>query len=459
MLGRMRIPIRLGLVAIIAAIVACGLPLRGQAPVLALVGANVLPMDREAVLERQTIVIRDGRIAEMGSSASVKPPAGAQIVNAAGKFVMPALGEMHGHLAGADAAHNERILALNVIHGVLTVRSMQGHPAQLTLRDRVAKGEVLGPRIYTSGPSANGQSVTTPAAGEQMARDQKAAGYDLIKIHPGVPLDAFMALAKAATDVGIPFAGHVPAAVGVHRAIEVGYRSIDHLDGYAEAAVRDGAAIGESGTGFFGTLVAQHLDDAKIPALVQKTKAAGVWQVPTETLMLNFLSAEPVEALFKRPEIAYITPELRAQWEKSLRGFRGGAQYPTPQNRARLMAFRAKLLRQMQDAGVGILLGADAPQILNVPGIATHQELAAVVKAGLTPYEGLLSGTRNVAVYFGTEKEEGTVAQGMKANLLVLNANPLQDVTRTLDRAGVVHNGAWHDRAALDAMLAKLKTQ
>ncbi len=450
---------RLGLAALVAAIVATTLPLRGQGPALALVGANVIPMDRERVLERQTLVIRDGRIVEMGPAGSIKPPAGAQIVNAAGKYVMPALGEMHGHLAGADAAHNERILALNVIHGVLTVRSMQGHPAQLALRDRVAKGEVLGPRIYTSGPSANGQSVTAPAAGEQMARDQKAAGYDLIKIHPGVPLDAFNALAKTAKEVGIPFAGHVPAAVGVHRAIEAGYRSIDHLDGYAEAAVRDGATVGPEGTGFFGTLVAQHLDDGKIPALVQKTKAAGVWQVPTETLMLNFLSPEPVEALFKRPEVSYITPELRAQWEKSLRNFRNGKQYPSSENRARLMAFRGKLLRQMQDAGVGILLGADSPQILNVPGIATHQELAAVVKAGLTPYEGLASGTRNVAVYFGTEKEEGTVAQGKKANLLVLNANPLQDVTRTLDRFGVVHAGTWHDRAALDAMLAKLKTQ
>ena len=161
----------------------------------------------------------------------------------------------------------------------------------------------------------------------------------------------------------------------------------------------------------------------------------------------------------KRPELAYITPEMRTQWENGLRGFRSGAEAASPAQRTRLMAFRAKLLRQMQDAGVGILLGADSPQILNVPGIATHQELAAVVKAGLTPYEALVSGTRNVATYFGTEKEEGTVAAGMKANLLVLNANPLQDITRTLDRAGVVHGGTWHDRAALDTQLAALKVQ
>ncbi|BCS30926.1 amidohydrolase [Luteitalea sp. TBR-22] len=448
---------RHGIAATLAAVVALGLAVRGQSPALALVGVDVIPMDRERVLQRQTLVIRDGRIVEMGPTATVKPPAGARIVNGAGKYVLPALGEMHGHLAGPNTALNERILALNVVHGVLTVRSMLGHPAQLTLRDRVARGEVLGPRIYTSGPSANGQSVTTAAAGEQMARDQKAAGYDLIKIHPGVPLAAFEALARTARQVGIPIAGHVPADVGVHRAIAAGYRTIEHLDGYAEAALRDGVTMPASGSGFFGSSIAPHLDDRKIPALVQETKAAGVWLVPTETLMVNFLSDEPVTAMMKRPELAYITADMRQQWENGLKAFRGGPQNPNAQDRARLMAFRSRLLRQMQDAGVGILLGADSPQILNVPGIATHQELVAVVKAGLTPYEALASGTRNVAVYLGTDTDGGTVAPGMRANLLVVNANPLQDVSRTQDRFGVVHEGTWHDRAALDDMLAALR--
>lgn len=450
-------PLRFAVAAVALAIVACSLPLRGQSPVLALVGVHVIPMDREHVVQRQTIVIRDGRIAEMGPEASVKPPEGAQIVSLTGKYVMPSLGEMHGHLAGANASLNERILALNVIHGVLTVRSMLGHPAQLTLRNRVAKGEQLGPRIYTSGPSANGSSVTTAEAATQMARDQKAAGYDLIKIHPGVPLDAFNALAATAKQVGIPFAGHVPAAVGVHRAIEAGYRSIDHLDGYAEAALRDGATMPEGGSGFFGSRIANDLDDAKIPALVKKTKDAGVWVVPTETLLLNFLTDEPVDVSMKRPELAYVTSEMRKNWEDSRRGFQKSPQFPSAAARARLMAFRAKLMRQMQDAGVGILLGADAPQVLNVPGIATHQELAAVVKAGLTPYEALVSGTRNVAVYFGTDKQEGTVARGMRADLLVLNANPLQDISKTMDRAGVVLNGTWHSRASLDEKLGALR--
>jgi len=446
-----------GVAALSAAVLACGLSLQAQAPVLALVGVHIVPMDRERVVERQTVIIRDGVITEIGPQDRITPPAGAQVVTLTGKYVMPAIGEMHGHLAGSDAALNERILALNLVHGVLTIRSMQGHPAQLALRDRVASGALTGPRIYTSGPSANGKSVSSVAAAEQMVRDQKAAGYDLLKIHPGVPLDAFLALARTARDVGLPFAGHVPAAVGVHRAIEAGYRSIDHLDGYAEAALRDGATIGPAGSGFFGTLIAQDLDDGKIPALVQKTKAADVWVVPTETLMLNFLIDEPIEQAMQRPELAWVPATLRSQWESGLRSFQGGPQKPSAAQRQRLMAFRSALLRQMQAAGVGILLGADSPQILNVPGIATHQELAAVVKAGLTPYQALVSGTRNVAVYFGTDAKDGTVATGKRANLLVLNANPLQDITRSIDRAGVVHNGTWHPRAELDQRLAQLE--
>jgi imidazolonepropionase-like amidohydrolase len=424
---------------------------------LALVNVHVLPMDSERVLERQTVLIHEGRIVEIGAADAVRVPDGTETVQLEGKYVLPGLAEMHGHLAGPDAAMNERILTLNVAHGILTVRSMLGHPAQLELRDRVARGELLGPRIYTSGPSANGGSVTTPEQAAQMAREQKAAGYDLIKIHPGVPLDAFNALAATAKKVGIPFAGHVPAAVGVHRAIEAGFTSIDHLDGYAEAAVRDGVSLEGVQTGFFGSQIAQQLDTAKIPALVTKTKDAGVWVVPTETLMINFLDERTPEASVSRPEMAWLPAAQAESWAKARRDFQAGPQFSTRENRQALMAFRSALIKEMQVQGVGLLLGADAPQVNNIPGLATHEELHAVVKAGLTPYQALVSGTRNVATYFGTEADSGTVATGRLANLLVLDANPLEDITNSLKRAGVVLNGTWHSRASLDAKLDALK--
>ncbi|MCC6162226.1 MAG: amidohydrolase family protein [Acidobacteria bacterium] len=420
---------------------------------LALVNVNVLPMDEERVLTGQTLLIEAGRIVEMGPAADVVVPDGARVVQLDGKYVLPGLGEMHGHLAGPNAEMNDRIVRLNVAHGILTVRSMLGHPAQLELRDRIARGEVPGPRIYTSGPSANGNTATTAEQGAQLAREQHAAGYDLIKIHPGVTREAFDAMATTAKSVGIPFAGHVPAAVGVHHAIASGYRSIDHLDGYAEAAVRDGVPLEGVPVGFFGSQIAQHLDDAKIPALVEKTKAAGVWVVPTETLLIRFLDERSPEESVSRPEMAWLPAEMATNWANARRSFQAGPQFSTRENRARLMAFRSTLIKALQAQGVGILLGADAPQVNNIPGLATHEELHAVVRAGLTPYQALVSGTRNVAVYFGTQADSGTVATGKLANLLVLDANPLDDITNSLRRTGVVLNGTWHDRDALDRLL------
>ncbi len=445
--------------AALACTAACGAPDTSQPAErqadLALVGVNVLPMDDERVLERQTILIQDGRIVEIGGVDDVAVPAGAETVQLDGKYVLPGLAEMHGHLAGDNASMNERILTLNVAHGILTIRSMLGHPAQLELRERVARGELLGPRIYTSGPSANGNSVQSVEQAEQMAREQKEAGYDLIKIHPGVSLEAFNALAATAKEVGIPFAGHVPSAVGVHRAIEAGYASIDHLDGYAEAAVRDGVEVTQSG--FFGTLIAGDLDHEKIPGLVSKTKDAGVWVVPTETLLIRFLDETPPAESVARPEMAWLPQDLATSWENQRRNFQAGPQFSTAENRQKLMAFRSALLKEMQAQDVGILLGADAPQVNNIPGLATLEELEAVVKAGLTPYQALVSGTRAVATYFETEADSGTVASGKLANLLVLDANPLDDISAVHRRAGVVLNGTWHSGASLDAMLEGLK--
>lgn len=447
------------LLAAAPALAACSAPVTAQRSAdLALVNVNVVPMDDERVLEGQTILIADGKIVEIGAAGTVRVPDGAETVELDGTYVLPGLAEMHGHLAGPNVAMNERILTLNVAHGILTVRSMLGHPAQLELRERVAKGELLGPRIYTSGPSANGNSVKTPEQGAQMAREQKAAGYDLIKIHPGVPLEAFTALAATAREVDIDIAGHVPAAVGLHRAIEAGYRSIDHLDGYAEAAVRDGVSLEGVPTGFFGSQIAQHLDDTKIPALVKKTKDAGVWVVPTETLMINFFDERSPKESVSRPEMSWLPQDLARNWEEARAGFQKGPQFSTAENRQRLMAFRSALLKEMQAQGVGILLGADAPQVNNIPGLSTHEELAAMVKAGLTPYQALVSGTRNVAVYFGTEAESGTVAIGKLANLLVVDGNPLADIGNTLKRAGVVLDGRWHSKASLEAKLDALKS-
>jgi imidazolonepropionase-like amidohydrolase len=421
---------------------------QAQAISTAFVGVSVLPMDRDAVLADQTVVVADGKIVSVAPAATAQVPAGALKVDGKGKFLMPGLGELHAHIPGGKSpdADVERTLFLYVANGVTTIRGMLGDPRHITYRERVAKGEVIGPMIYTSGPSFNGNSVKTPAAAVEMVAAQKQAGYDLLKIHPGVPRDAFDAMAAKADELGIPFAGHVPEAVGLMRALEAKYRSIDHLDGYVEAMVPNPA-----GSQTFGVNLVAQADESRIPALVKATVAAGTWQVPTEILLVNWLNDENPESMAKWPEMKYVAPETLAKWVAQKQGF--SAKFPQA-DRQKLLALRRKLIKALHDGGVPFALGSDAPQTWNVPGFSAHRELGAIVAAGLTPYQALRTGTANVGTYFGTAATTGTVAAGRRADLVLLDANPLTDIGNSSRIAGVMVNGRWLSKADIDKRLA-----
>jgi hypothetical protein len=179
-----------------------------QGTATAFIGVTVVPMDKEAVLANQTVVVAGGKIASIAPAAKAQVPAGAVKVDGSGKYLMPGLGELHAHIPGGNApdADVERTLFLYVANGVTTIRGMLGDPRHIVYRERVAKGEVLGPRIYTAGPSFNGNSAKTTDVASAMVTDQKKAGYDLLKIHPGVPRDAFDAMASKADELKIPLA-------------------------------------------------------------------------------------------------------------------------------------------------------------------------------------------------------------------------------------------------------------
>jgi imidazolonepropionase-like amidohydrolase len=411
----------------------------------AFVGVTVLPMDKEAALQNQTVIVRSQKIEWVGPAASAKIPDGATRVDGKGKFLMPALAEMHAHIPGGKAPDSmvERTLFLYVANGVTTIRGMLGDPRHLSYRSSVANGAVIGPRIYTSGPSFNGNTAKTKEAAVEAVIAQKKAGYDLLKIHPGVPRDAFDALAAKAHELKIPFAGHVPADVGLHRALEVKYRSIDHLDGYVEALAKPGTP-----SQFFGVNLMKEVDEAGIPALVKATRAAGVWQVPTEVLFDNLLNDETTEALAARPEMKYVLQPTDIQnWTKQRMEF----QKTPPEERRRLLTIRRRLIKELHDAGVPFALGSDAPQMWNVPGFSIHRELKSMIDAGLTPYQALKTGTVNVGVYFGTN--DGILAAGRRADLLLLDANPVENIANSTKIAGVMVNGRWLPKADIDKRL------
>jgi imidazolonepropionase-like amidohydrolase len=429
-------------------------PVRAPDSVVAFVNVTVIPMDRERTVPGQTVVVRGDRIVAIGPADQVEVPAGGLRVDGRGKFLIPGLAEMHAHIPGGQAPDSvvERTLFLYVSGGITTIRGMLGHPRHLALRDRVARGALLSPTVYTSGPSFNGNSVTTPASAGKMVTEQKAAGYDFLKIHPGLTREVFDAMAATAQRAGIRFAGHVPLAVGLHRALEARYATIDHLDGYVEAMVRPGAPVKPADSKFFGLNLGEHLDETRLPALVEATRKAGVWNVPTQSLMENLAPGETADALARRPEMRYVPARTLSQWaeeKNSLLEETGSS----PKSATAMMEARRRLIKALHAGGAGLLLGSDAPQIYNVPGFSIHRELESLVAAGLTPYQALETGTRNVAVFFETLSETGTVETGKRADLVLLDANPLADVRNTTRRAGVMLGGRWLPKSAIDARL------
>jgi len=439
------------------------LPLVLLAQTVVFENVNVVPMDRERILERQTVIVTDGRITQLGPASKVKAPAGAQRIAATGKYLMPGLAEMHGHLPGPNTPQGftDTVLFLYIANGVTTVRGMLGSPANLETRAAIASGQQLGPRMYVAGPAFSGQSATSPEQARQMVRDQKAAGYDHLKIQEGLRRDVYDAIVAAAGEAGIRFAGHVPNDVGVERAIEARQVSIDHLDGYLEALEPGDSPIRNAEAMARAAQLYGHLDERKIAGLAKATRQAGVWVAPTMALWESFFSDESGEALRARmPELKYLPKSMVDGWVQGKTGMLAKGNImgfkPGGPSGAKVIELRRKMLKALRDAGAGILLGTDSPQLFSVPGFSIHREMQSMIGAGLSPYEVLASGTRRVAEYFGTTKETGTVTLGQRADLILLESNPLSDVANVARRAGVMVRGRWLPESEIQERLAKI---
>ena len=419
---------------------------------LVLMNVNVVPMTGEQVLPEQTLIVQDGRIASMAPAANVRVPQGARRIDATGRYLIPALAEMHAHIPGGQAsdAELERVLFLYVANGIGTIRGMLGHPRHLAVRERARNGTLLSPWIYTSGPSLNGNTVPSRVAAVRAVHDQKAAGYDFLKIHPGILRAPFDALAATARQVRMPFAGHVPADVGLQRALEVRYATIDHLDGYVEALAGPQAPASQ----MFGVNLVDRIDESRMPALVAATKASGVAQVPTQALLEHWVGLDDPADMARWPEMQFVDRTDLANWVKNKSEMTAKV---SAADRSRFLAVRRRLIKMMQEGGVQLLLGSDAPQVWNVPGFSIHRELEYLVKAGLTPYQALESGTRRIAEFFGTSSERGTIEVGKRADLVLLEANPLQDIRHSARIALVIVGPHVLTREEIDKRLETLK--
>src|SRR5690606_39267192 len=423
---------------------------------IAFVGVNVVPMDSERVLENHTVLVEAGRIRAVGPAAQVQVPEGATRIDGAGRWLMPGLAEMHAHIPG-DRAYAERVLFLYVANGVTTIRGMAGAPLHLELRRATASGELLGPTIYAAAPGISGQVAPTPEAAAQAVRERAAAGYDLLKVFE-MPVESYEAMARTAREVGIPFAGHVPESVGLVGALEAGQASIDHLDRYVEFLAPGYREMPDRQAGFFGSGLVDIADTGRIPEAVERTVAAGTWNVPTLSLVEHLASPEPAADMIRRPEMRYMPQDVLDRWVQAKAEFGARPDFQ-PAAAARLVEIRRQILRALAEAGAPIALGSDSPQFFHVPGFSIHREMAVMVEAGLTPYQVLVSGTRAPAAYFGTPEAFGTVAPGRRADLVLVEGNPLADVANAARRAGVMVRGRWLPEEEIQAGLDRIARQ
>jgi len=427
-----------------------------QVSPVAFVDVTVLPMTGPESIAGQTVVVQDGRVVAVGPAGQIEIPAGATRVDGAGRYLMPGIAEMHGHYAqDPDSQVARDILFLYVANGVTLVRGMQGGPQHLPLRDAIEAGEVLGPRLLVSAPmmaGMGGNPVTTPGAAEARVREAVELGFDHLKVHEGLSREVYAAIAETANELGIRFAGHVTNYVGLLDALEQGQWTIDHLDNFVEALVPDPEAIAELGL-FEQAKIVEQIEPGRIAAVVAATKASGAGVVPTEYLWETFLGwRSGDEMIAAHPEVRYMPQPMVANWKQAVD--QGLAQRPdNPRAAAPIIELRRRLMKELYDAGVPVLLGTDSPQIFSTPGFSIHHEMRVMAESGFTPFEVLYTGTRAVAEFYDATHEFGSIAPGQRADLVLLESDPTADLANFADRAGVMVNGRWISEAEIQAEL------
>jgi hypothetical protein len=394
----------------------------------AFVNVNVLPMDTERVLYGQTVIVRDGRIAEIGDAGKLKIPKNALRIDGRGKFLMPGFADMHAHL---NSPHE---LPLYLASGVTTVYNLNGRPAHLLWRERIVKGEMLAPSIYTCGPTI--RTAKTAEDARQIVEEQARSGYDSIKIYSFVSKEAYPVLIEEARKRKMLVVGHIPREPKFEDVMKSGM-AIAHAE--------------EFGYTFFN----YNFDDySRIAEAVKMTRENNVPVIPSLVAFDRIIrQAEDLPALLALPEMKYLAPWVRAEWQpgKNLYQQRfAGADGISGLKKS--FALQRKLAQDFRRAGVRIMVGTDAMNMGVVPGFSVHEELRNLTEIGFTPFEALEAATRSPAEFLQSG-EFGTVSAGRRADLILLEGNPLEDVSRAARPAGVMIRGRWLPGNVLRRML------
>lgn len=366
-----------------------------------LAGVDLLPMTSDVLLRDRSLVVRDGRIVAYEARGELDPPADLEVIDGAGRIVLPGLADMHVHLRGGEDL--ERLLDA----GVTSARNMWGTPTARTLAMEVASGERHGPRIVSTGPGIDGYPpvresadvILEPSDAAAVVDRQLADGWSALKVYQRLSPDTYRALAVAAHERNVPLVGHVPTAVPLAAALPI-QRSIEHLEGFDKRL-----AGGEREPGFRSWV---RVDEAGMEQLARETADAGAWVCPTLLVASRMLRRN--------------LPAAEAR---------------------RAIDMRARMVRRLDEAGVPLLAGTDAGVPLVAPGASLHDELDLLVSAGLDRYRVLRMATADAARFLNRESELGTIRSGLRADLLVVSADPREDLAVLRAPEAVIVGGHW----------------
>ncbi|MGW9686685.1 amidohydrolase family protein [Flagellimonas sp. 2504JD1-5] len=419
--------------------------------------ANIIDVRTGQVKTGQNIYIDSGKIKEISALEIDDLSKYKTVINAEGQFIIPGMTEMHAHIPQPSTSKErlEDVLFLYLSQGITTIRGMLGHPDHLALRQKVKDRVILGPRIFTSSPSLNGNSVKTEAEAVEKVTAYQKAGYDFLKIHPGIQRNVFDQLVKTANEVGITFAGHVPVDVGIQHALKSKFATIDHVDGFLEGLVPESENVDPTSNGFFGYNFTALADTTNIDELVELSKENKVWIVPTQSLFERWFAPANVDSLLAEPEMKYMPKSTLENWKRVKIQTMENSGFDALQW-AQFDAIRKSLIKKLQDNGHGILLGSDAPQLFNVPGFSVQHEMQGMARAGMQPLEILQSATINPAIFFDMEHTFGEIKEGTEADLVLLAENPMDDLKNFTKVSGVMARGTWISSANLEKRLKEI---
>ncbi len=408
--------------------------------VFAFINVNVVPMDKERLVPSQTVIIRAGRIAEIGPAGRVRLPKEAVKIDGRGKYLMPGLVDMHVHMFSDD-----KIWFLYLANGVTTVRNLAGSAKSLKLREQIARGETVGPRIYTCGAFLLG--LKDAEVTRRIVSQQCSDGYDCIKIYNTLEwtAEAYRAAIETAQKNRVPAVGHLPTNLPIEETVVSGRQTVEHTEQLLYAY-------------FFKS--PNRFDESRIAYLAKLLKDAGI-AVDATLFVYRAIALmaddQEFQKLIRDPRLQYVPKAVRERWVEN-NDYRRRFKAEAVPYLDKTTAFLKKVTRSLQDSGIKILLGTDASpdQPFIFPGFAIHDELRELVAAGLTPFQALQAGTLTAAAVLNGAEEFGTVAINKRADLILLAQNPLQNVANLKQPLGVMAHGEWFSKNEIDRRLAEI---